>query len=289
MPKLRELARAKVNLSLHVLGRRSDGYHELESLVAFADCADDLTITPGPALSLNIDGETAAEAGPIAANLVLKASRHLAEHIPGLQTGAFQLTKRLPVAAGLGGGSADAAAALRLLARLNQLAPGDDRLLAAARLTGADCSVCLYSGPAFMRGTGEHIEPLQDWPSLHAVLVNPGVAVPTRPVFDALAMTPGRIELDRAHPALDRAPLAAIGNARNDLAPPARRIAPVIVDAEAALAGNGATLVRMSGSGATVFGLFPDPTHAAHAASELAAGHPNWWVRSTTLGGSPPP
>src|SRR5713101_1716736 len=138
-----EAAPAKVNLTLHVLGRRADGYHEIESLVAFAGVGDALTFTPGRALALSVDGPTASASGDIADNLVLKAARALAERVEGLEMGAFALSKRLPVAAGLGGGSADAAAALRLLARANRIAADDPRLMQAAQATGADVPVCL--------------------------------------------------------------------------------------------------------------------------------------------------
>jgi len=150
-----EKAPAKVNLTLRVLGRRADGYHELESLVAFAGVGDALTFVPGDALTLIVSGPTAPAAGDNADNLVLKAARALAERIAGLTLGRFALSKRLPVAAGLGGGSADAAAALRLLAQANEIAPDDPRLMQAAQATGADVPVCLDPRPRLMRGVGE--------------------------------------------------------------------------------------------------------------------------------------
>ncbi|PWB84023.1 MAG: 4-(cytidine 5'-diphospho)-2-C-methyl-D-erythritol kinase, partial [Methylocystaceae bacterium] len=150
-------APAKINLTLHILGRRADGYHELESLVAFSGGGDLLRLEPGAELTLAVDGPTAAAAGDGADNLVLRAARQLAERVPGLRLGAFRLTKRLPVAAGVGGGSSDAAAALRLLARANNLSPDDPRLLDAARATGSDVPVCLDPRARFMRGAGEEI------------------------------------------------------------------------------------------------------------------------------------
>lgn len=288
MLPLAEIARAKVNLSLHVLGRRADGYHELESLVVFAAVADDLRLEPGDRFTLVVEGETADAAGPVEDNLVARAVRALAERVPELRTGRFRLVKRLPVAAGLGGGSADAAAALRLLAKLNGLGLGDERVLSAARAVGADCTVCLHSRPALMRGIGHDVEVLDAWPAFDAVLVNPRVAVLTRPVFEALALRLGELDRTRAHPPIktDADPLATLAAARNDLSGPARRIAPVIADVEAALADKGALLVRMSGSGATVFGLFADREDAARAATTVAAAHPDWWVRTTELGES---
>src|SRR6195256_4015058 len=173
-----EKAPAKINLTLHVLGRRADGYHEIESLVAFAGVGDALSFTPGRALALTVGGPTAAAAGDTADNLVLKAARALAEQVEGLQLGRFALSKRLPVAAGLGGGSADAAAALRMLARSSHLAPDDPRLLQAARATGADVPVCLDPRPRLMRGIGDILSEPLDLPKLAAGLVTPCVAVP---------------------------------------------------------------------------------------------------------------
>src|SRR4051812_36150394 len=155
MPALSDDARAKVNLTLRVIGRRVDGYHDLESVVAFCDCADRLTLEPGPELSLTMTGALANACGETPDNLVLKAARLLGERVAGLRVGNFVLEKVLPVAAGIGGGSADAAAALRLLARANDLALADPRLIEAARLTGADVPVCLASRACVMTGVGE--------------------------------------------------------------------------------------------------------------------------------------
>ena len=181
-----EKAPAKINLTLRVLGRRADGYHELESLVAFAGVGDALTFAPGGALTLAVSGPTAQAVGDNADNLVLKAARALAERIADLTLGSFALSKRLPVAAGLGGGSADAAAALRLLARANGVALDDPRLMQAAQATGSDVPVCLDPKPRLMRGVGDVLSAQLDLPRLFAVLVNPGVAVSTRDVFAAL-------------------------------------------------------------------------------------------------------
>ncbi|HMK79009.1 MAG TPA: 4-(cytidine 5'-diphospho)-2-C-methyl-D-erythritol kinase, partial [Xanthobacteraceae bacterium] len=172
---LAELAPAKVNLTLHVLGRRADGYHEIESLVVFADVGDRLTLAPGAALSLRVTGPTAAAAGEGGDNLVLKAARALAERVEGLRLGRFSLEKQLPVAAGLGGGSSDAAAALRLIAQENSLPLDDTRLSGAARATGADVPVCLAARARMMRGIGEILGQPLALPPLPAVLVNPGV------------------------------------------------------------------------------------------------------------------
>ena len=180
-----EQARAKINLTLRVNGRRADGYHALESLVVFADLADTLSFEPGDKTTLEVTGPYAAASGVTADNLVLKAHRALRESVVGLKGGRFLLDKQLPVAAGIGGGSADAAAALRHLARLNGIAVDDARLMLAALRTGADVPVCLASRACIMTGVGERLSPPLDLPALHAVLVNPGVALSTRDVFAA--------------------------------------------------------------------------------------------------------
>lgn len=287
-PLLATRAPAKVNLTLHVLGRRADGYHELDSLVAFAGVADRLTLTPGEPLSLRVDGPRAEMSGPVDDNLVLRAARALAEHVPGLGTGAFRLTKHLPAAAGIGGGSSDAAAALRLLARLNGLAIDDPAVTAAARATGADVPVCLDPRARFMRGVGERIGPALAIPALFAVLVNPGVAVPTPDVFRRLGREPG-VLAPSDHPPIPAEPslvdlLAALSVGRNDLEAPALAIARVIEEALVRLrTTTGCRLARMSGSGATVFGLYDDCRATAAAARAIRASEPGWWVKGTAL------
>ncbi|HET7094180.1 MAG TPA: 4-(cytidine 5'-diphospho)-2-C-methyl-D-erythritol kinase, partial [Thermomicrobiales bacterium] len=193
-PALSETARAKVNLTLRVVGRRADGFHDLESVVAFADCVDRLTLTPGTELSLVAGGPRAQECGQTADNLVLKAARLLGERVANLKTGVFALDKHLPVAAGIGGGSADAAAALRLLARANGIAIGDRRLIEVARLTGADVPVCVRSEACVMTGVGETLRPL-GLPAMPAVLVNPRVPVATKDVFAALGLRKGELHV----------------------------------------------------------------------------------------------
>jgi 4-diphosphocytidyl-2-C-methyl-D-erythritol kinase len=279
-------APAKVNLTLHVLGRRPDGYHALESLVAFGATGDDLSLTPG-ALSLSVSGPTANAAGAGNDNLVLKAARALARRVPGLRMGAFHLTKRLPVAAGLGGGSADAAAALRLLARLNGLSRDDPAILAAASDTGADVPVCLASRARMMAGAGEVLGPALRLPPLFAVLANPGVPVATAAVFQALALPEGGTA--SPHPAIEPATGAAgliqiIAGGRNDLETPAIALAPAIGEALASMrAAAGCRLARMSGSGATVFGLFDDGAASLATAKAIRRARPGWWVRATRL------
>jgi 4-diphosphocytidyl-2-C-methyl-D-erythritol kinase len=284
-----ENAPAKVNLTLRVLGRRADGYHDLDSLVVFAGCADRLSLTPGGGLTLAVDGPRAGLAGDTADNLVFKAARALAARIPDLVLGAFKLEKSLPVAAGLGGGSADAAAALRLIARANDLSPSDPRLYEAARATGADVPVCLDPRPRVMGGIGERLSEALTLPPLPAVLVNPGVAVPTKQVFA------GWTPMVTSVAALDVAALAKVTEQKellrivaaqpNDLESAAIAVAPVVADVLTALrALSGCGLARMSGSGATCFGLFSSAADAAAAAKALAAKYPDWWVCETTLG-----
>jgi 4-diphosphocytidyl-2-C-methyl-D-erythritol kinase len=280
-----EKAPAKVNLTLHVLGRRADGYHDIDSVVVFADVGDELTFEPGGALTLTVGGPTAAAAGDTADNLVLKATRALAEQVKGLKLGRFVLSKRLPVAAGLGGGSSDAAAALRLLAGANQIALSDARLMQAARATGADVPVCLDPRPRLMRGIGDVLSDPLDLPSLPAVLVNPGVAVPTRDVFAALRLAPGAQAQAGAPPATAKLSLDEIAKGRNDLEEPAIELQPVIAEVLAVLRNlPGCALARMSGSGATCFGLFDSTAAATAAARTLRVGYPDWWIRPTVLG-----
>jgi 4-diphosphocytidyl-2-C-methyl-D-erythritol kinase len=289
-----EDGRAKVNLTLRVVGRRVDGYHDLDSVVAFADCADRLSLTVGTELRLEITGPLASACGDAADNLVLKAARLLGERVVDLKTGRFTLHKVLPVAAGIGGGSADAAAALRLLARANGLAIDDPRLLEVAQLTGADVPVCLASSTCVMTGVGENLLPV-GLPKMPCVLVNPGVAVATKDVFEALGLRSGQLRVGvndviealtwPADGASSGEWIAALDAGTNDLESPAIRIQPVIGGVLSALReADGARLVRMSGSGATCFAIFDD-TAAAHAASErIRAAHPQWWVHAGVLG-----
>jgi 4-diphosphocytidyl-2-C-methyl-D-erythritol kinase len=286
---LLENAPAKVNLTLRVLARRADGYHELESLVAFADRHDRLSFAPGGVLSLTLSGATAAQAGADADNLVLKAARALAARIPSISLGAFHLEKNLPVAAGLGGGSSDAAAALRLIMRANGLAPGAPQPYDAARATGADVPVCLNPRPQLMRGIGERLSEPLTLPSLPAILVNPGVALATKDVF--AGWKPG----GTAAAPLDLAAIAKLESRDqllpilqsqpNDLEAVAIALQPAIADVLSALHGFASCqLARMSGSGATCFGLFPSAAEAEIAAKILRAKYLNWWVQACTLG-----
>jgi 4-diphosphocytidyl-2-C-methyl-D-erythritol kinase len=293
MPALTDEGRAKVNLTLRVIGRRTDGYHDIESVVAFADCADRLTLTPGPELTLQMSGPLAQACGATSDNLVLKAARLLAERVPNVKAGRFTLDKVLPVAAGIGGGSADAAAALRLLAQLNGLSLDDERLLEVALETGADVPVCLASRACDMTGVGETLLPLS-LPIIPCVMVNPCVPVATRDVFDALGLRSGELlvgatdvfrgtDWPEAGASVEDW-VEVLADNTNDLEAPATRIEPVIGAVIAALnATNGAWLARMSGSGATCFAIYENTADAGRAADKIRRDHPDWWVHAGTL------
>ena len=293
MPALSENGRAKVNLTLRVVGRRTDGYHDIESVVAFADCADHLTLTPGSELDLRTSGPLAEACGATSDNLVIKAAHLLRERVPDLKVGSFTLEKVLPVAAGIGGGSADAAAALRLLAQLNGLAFDDQRLREVALATGADVPVCLASRPCDMTGVGESLMPLS-LPIMPCVMVNPRVPVATKDVFKALGLRNGELLVGATDVLRGTAwPEAGasvedwvevLAASSNDLEAPATRIQPIIGDVISALsATNGAWLARMSGSGATCFAIYENTADAGRAAEKIRQDHPEWWVHAGTL------
>jgi 4-diphosphocytidyl-2-C-methyl-D-erythritol kinase len=282
-------APAKINLTLRVIGRRPDGYHELESLVAFAGLCDWLGFEPGIDLVLEVLGPRAFEAGPLEENLVLRAARLLAARVPGLTLGRFRLIKRLPAAAGLGGGSADAAAALRLLANEAGLSTDDPQVRASARETGADVLACLCSRARMIWGVGDQLGPAIPLPKIFALLVNPRVEAPTPKVFAALRLAPGLNLVSSARRSLAlgsdvAAVLASLSLSSNDLETAATRVAPAIAGVLERLSHvPGARLTRMSGSGATCFALFSDRRGAATARRIMAAERPGWWVEATAL------
>ena len=293
MNRLHCRASAKVNLTLRILGRRADGYHDLVSLVAFADIGDELTLIPGGRLDLDLAGPNAAAAGAVSDNLVLIAAHALAERIDGLKLGQFKLTKHLPVGAGLGGGSSDAAAALRLLAMANDLDLEDPRIRIAAGKAGADAAVCLQEKARLVSGIGDRLSPPLRLPPLPAVIVFPGVPLATNEVFgtyDELgveSLSGNFID----HPEsgavpLERGKLIAFLNSQtNDLARAAHLLTPAITVAEERLHRTpGARLVRMSGSGSSVFALYDKIALAESAADEIRAERSDWWVAATTLG-----
>ena len=282
-------APAKINLTLRVIGRRDDGHHELESLVAFAGLSDWLGFEPGDNLILEVLGPRAGEVGPVDDNLVMRAARSLSAHVPELRLGRFRLIKRLPTAAGLGGGSADAAAALRLLAGQAGLSIDDPRVRASARATGADVLVCLYSRARIMKGIGDELGPAMRLPSIFAVLVNPQVQAPTPKVFAALGLPPGS-KLDSPASSFPGAGANAaalldfLTLCHNDLEAAAIKVAPPIATVLKSLSQiPEARAAGMSGSGATCFALFGDRRAAAVARRIVAAEHPGWWVQGTDL------
>jgi len=284
-------APAKVNLYLHVTGRRDDGYHLLDSLIAFADIGDTITATPADALTLRVDGlEAAGIAGLGDDNLVLRAARLLTERGGIDADAALHLDKRLPAAGGIGGGSSDAAAALRVLSRLWGRPLDDDALLALALDLGADVPACIAGRPVWVGGIGEQLEPAAFLPAAGIVLANPRRPLPTADVFRRRAgpfSSPARFDPVPA----DAAGLAAaLASRRNDLTEPAVALLPEIGAVLYRLAElPGALLARMSGSGATCFALFADRAMALAAGRTLAAAEPGWWTAAGALLTAPPP
>ena len=280
--RLTEAAPAKVNLYLHVTGRRADGYHLLDSLVVFAGIGDTLSAARADTLSLQLRGPFAAALAGEPDNLVLRAARSLAV-VAGTTLGAaLSLEKRLPVSSGIGGGSADAAATLRLLCRLWQLPNDPGRLASLAEQLGADVRVCLGSQPARVQGVGERLEPAPSLPDCGILLVNPGVALATADIFRAREgpWSPA-VSLPPAWETLS-AMVGDIGRCGNDLQAAAISLRPVIGTVLAALQSTqGCLLARMSGSGATCFGLYPDIGAAQRAADALP--DPAWWRWSGRL------
>ena len=282
-------APAKINLTLRVVGRRADGYHELESLVVFAGLCDWLGFEPSDDLILEVIGPRASEAGPVHDNLVSRAARALAGQIPGLKLGRFRLIKRLPAAAGLGGGSTDAAAALRLLANEAGLFVEDPRVRACARATGADVPACLSPQARTIRGVGDQLGPPIRLPNIFALLVNPRVHTPTPKVFAAFDLTSklsdGRFFGPSSAAGCEPAPIFDFGSiGSNDLEAAAIRVAPTIAAVLERLSQIAeARATGMSGSGATCFALFSDRRSAALARKTIVAEHPEWWVEATDL------
>lgn len=289
----RQIAWAKLNLTLEVLGRRADGFHELRSLVAFAGVGDSVEFAPQDGIGLADGFPTLDIDGPFGSglqgpNLILNAARAVNARIPGLVQGHFRLVKTLPVAAGLGGGSADAAAALRLIAQAcdGSFDWGDAEALAPG--LGSDVAVCLRSVAALMTGRGEIVEPVSGFPKCGVVLANPGVVLATSAVYRALSASPLAAAPEPPPPpdfAGDFEALIAYASARgNDLEPPAKSLAPEVTQVLSVLSSlEGVRLVRLSGSGATCFALFATPREALRASIVLAGLQPDWWIAASTL------
>ena len=274
MTVIEGFAPAKINLTLHVTGRRADGYHELDSLVIFADIGDRIKVKPSDTTILTVDGPMAAGVPVDESNLVVRAAAKMDV------AADIHLEKHLPNAAGLGGGSSDAAATLTALSELSgKPVPRDVLSL------GADIPVCQMRGAARMRGVGERVEPVQGLPVLHAVLVNPNLPVMTKEVFAGLGR-PDNAAMPETLPQFDEAGelIDWLATMRNDLEAPAIKAEPVIQQVFDTLSVTpGCDLARMSGSGGTCFGLYSDAETAASASGRLREKHPGWWVRAVRL------
>lgn len=280
---LAEPAPAKINLALHVAGQRSDGYHLIESLVVFTEYGDRITVSPAAEDGFVVHGPFAPQLPLDGSNLVLRARDALRAAFPTHPTPPVQiaLEKNLPIASGVGGGSSDAGAALRALIRLWRIPADQPTLSRLALPLGADLPMCLTATPLVARGVGEQLELVERFPSLPMVLVNPGVPVATPRVFGALAS-----RNNAPLPELNRSEAGAVidwlGSTRNDLEPAAISIAPVIADTLWAIRESGALFARMSGSGATCFGIFEDCDRARQAATAIGKDHPEWFSVATT-------
>lgn len=277
------IAPAKLNLFLQVLGRNSDGYHQIESLTVFTQFGDRLEVTESPTISLQVEGPFADECGPLEANLVLRAAHALAALAPVPVGAALKLHKYLPAASGLGGGSSDAAAAIQLLIPLWDLRPEGKALTELALHLGADVPVCLHRRPAIMRGIGEQLSAAPTVPDCYVLLVNPRIALSTRAVFEKLD---GRF--DKAPQRFPQHVSSAKKLARlltvrsNNLERPAIELVPEIQTVLNALARQkGCLLARMSGSGATCFGLFANADEMGAAAIAIKQAHPEYWQVQT--------
>jgi 4-diphosphocytidyl-2-C-methyl-D-erythritol kinase len=281
------LAPAKINLYLHVLGRRGDGYHLLDSLVVFPRQGDQIEVSPADDLRLTVSGPFAADVPAGDDNLVLRAARALAAATGRVPAVAIHLEKRLPVASGIGGGSADAAAVLRGLARLWELPIKADILARIALSLGADVPMCLNSRSAFIGGVGDEVATAPELPDFAVVLVNPRIPLPTPAVFRTRTgpfSAAGRFS-NAPTDAMEMATLLA--RRRNDLTSAAIGLVPAVADVLSALErAPGVMLSRMSGSGATCFGLCADQAGAESTAAALAAEHPGWWVTAASVAAS---
>jgi len=282
-----EAARAKVNLTLHIKGTRPDGYHELESLVAFADVCDELAFSPASEDSLSLEGPFARLVD--GENLVLKAKRAVDSWLGVTTSGHFRLKKNIPVAAGLGGGSSDAAAAIRALLKVYDSAGNAKTFIKQSAAIGADVPVCLQNSAAWMRGLGERVTPVLGLMPLPALLVNPRIKLSTAAVFKTLNAKALQREEAGVPPSFPgwRNPREAavwLNEGRNDLEAPAIALEPAIKTVLDALRRlDGCLLSRLSGSGPTCFGIFLSQDAAAEAASEMRRSYPNWWAQDTTL------
>jgi 4-diphosphocytidyl-2-C-methyl-D-erythritol kinase len=293
MAAINIFAPAKINLFLHITGRRPDGYHLLDSMVVFADIGDEIAIEDATSFSLTVDGPFGKDLDPTHQNSIT-AAVHLiakfAQHSPQLRV---KLTKNLPVASGIGGGSSNAAATLLACQRLWQLPhlPTTEEIVTTL---GADVPVCLRRRPTHMKGIGDILSDVGNVPAVDVVLINPGTALPTARVFKSYdgAFSPPLADLPAAGWGNSDELTHLIQTTRNDLEKPAIALIPTIRDVlENLSAQPGCRVARMSGSGATCFGIFPTPAEAKQAALDIAQAHATWWVKAGRLLalGSPDP
>jgi len=282
-------AAAKINLYLHIIGRRADGYHLLDSLIVFLDMGDEVEVQKASDLKLELSGPFGPELGRLTTdndNLVLRAAHKLRDWAVSNGAGDhgahIRLSKALPVAAGVGGGSADAAATLSVLAELWQLDPPCDELMALGLELGADVPACLAAEPVLVSGVGEGLRAAPSLPEVHAVLVNPGLELSTAKVFSALTPSNYSAAEPLSHPISDLTELlTALSARRNDLEAPAIQLVPEIARVLEVLGeAPGCRFIRMSGSGATCFGLFATGQEADRAATLISNAYPQWWVVS---------
>jgi 4-diphosphocytidyl-2-C-methyl-D-erythritol kinase len=288
MTVIREIAAAKVNLTLKIFGRRPDGYHQLKSLVAFAGISDLVEFRPGAVPKITVEGPFAGDID--GENLVMRAANAVRLTRPDFATGTFRLIKRLPVAAGLGGGSADAGAALRALMQANGRQSATFDWLRLARNLGADVAVCLTQRASFITGIGDIVTPAPHLPELSIVIANPGIHLPTTAVYGALNAPPlGRPAVDERDTLMD--PIGTVDqlieylkNTPNDLEATAFRLVPEISEVKAALASqDGCLIARLTGSGSSCFGLFRDLRSANTAERRIADSQPGWWIRASLI------
>lgn len=291
--ELRELAPAKINLFLHIVGRRDDGLHLLDSLVAFTALGDRIAVAPAETLTVNRSGPFACQLPPPSEDLVYRAAIGLADLAGCPAHAALDIEKVLPVASGIGGGSSDAAGVLRALQKLWAVTPDEAQIAALAARLGADIPVCLLGRTARVSGTGEKLEPVSLPSAVPIVLANPGVPLSTAAVFQAYREsggdfgTPAGVIGDVASASTDEL-AALLADRRNDLQAPAARLCPAIDTVlEALRRQEGCRLARLSGSGATCFAIFGSDRQAIAAAEAIGTGEPGWWVVATTLADIP--
>lgn len=282
---LTHIAPAKINLALHVVGKRSDGYHLIESLAVFAEDGDHLSAEPADADDITVAGRYAAQVPLGEANLIIRARDLLRDRFGEAATPpvALRLEKHLPVASGIGGGSSDAATTMRMLAQLWKLETEEAELAQLGLQLGADVPMCLAGRPLLARGIGEEIEPLKRFPALFVVLVNPGVPLATAHVFQALSRADNETMPIISADGNADAVIDWLVGTRNDLEEPAMSLAPEIGDVLQALRDGGAAVARMSGSGATCFGIFRSKAEAERAAAAISAAAPAWFVSATRV------